>query len=341
MDIAKKRSQFIALLQHYSIYQPLPKYKIVCPFHGDKNASLQINIDEAYFFCYGCQAHGGPVELYKAFYHLEHPKSSLSAFEASCRIESLTKAKTGTQPQISPTDGLPASYAAEQSPKAYLRQSRNYYYSLPTPNWYRPSNVLEIVDETNMCREYLHKRGFTNSLLTKYGAKPTLNTNYPVVFPLLENGIFRGYIQRTFSPEIEAQRKYLYNKGFRRQTSLPGIYGKKANSDTVLIVEGYIDCLKALQFGVKSCVAILGWKISTQQIVKLQSSGIKKIVVGLDNDEVGNKGYKYLRLIEKKQDFSVFRLRYPKNIKDFGDLQKGTPELLKVLRQLKFYNLLK
>ena len=127
----------------------------------------------------------------------------------------------------------------------------------------------------------------------------------------------------------------MYNRGFCRERTLAGNYGP----DTVLVVEGYLDCLKAQQLGVKYTVAILGWKISAHQLNKLKNKGITRIICGLDNDDAGRKGYRYLKRISKQQGwFTVVRLHYPKGTKDIGEIQKGTDKAQKVLDQVtKFF----
>lgn len=131
---------------------------------------------------------------------------------------------------------------------------------------------------------------------------------------MLDNGIFKGWVCRTMIKEIESRRKYLYNKGFSRATTLVGNYGSK---QYVFVVEGYMDMLKFIQYGVNNVVAILGWKMSAQQMQKLKDKGITKIICALDNDECGRKGYRYL-----KKYFKVTRFRYLKGIKDAGEMTK-------------------
>ena len=325
-----ENEEFIALLKFYGIYQPEDKYKIVCPFHGDKNASLQINVDKGYFYCYGCECKGGYLELYKEFYKLKNGKypSDLVAYSGVARILRKKGIKIEQGKNVVQEKKIVGNLES-------LNEARNFYYNLPSANWYRPSNNPANYEETVLCRSYMKNRGFTNSLLSKCGAKPSLNKFYPIVLPLLENGIFRGYVMRTFDPDVEANRKYMYNRGFRRQNTLPGNY---RGYETIICVEGYLDCLKAQQFGIKNVVAFLGWKISGMQIEKLRKAKVKNIICALDNDESGRKGYKYLKAISKLNNFNVTRLHYPKGIKDFGDLMKGTDELGYVLDQIKKIN---
>ena len=76
-----------------------------------------------------------------------------------------------------------------------------------------------------------------------------------------------------------------------------------------------MDRLKFVQFGEDNVVAILGWKMSPQQIQKLKDKGITKVISALDNDEYGRKGTKFL-----EQHFEVTRFKYLKKVKDPGDM---------------------
>lgn len=316
---------FIALLKYFGIYQDEDKYKIVCPFHNDKNASLQINVSDAFFYCYAeCGAKGGPLELYKQYYKLDHGKEP-SDVRAMMAIKKITGNKL-------------EEYKSEkvEQPKQLnytecLVQARAFYYNLPDANWFRPSAVPTNEQEARECREYMKGRGFTSKTLTRYCAKPTFNKYYPICFPLLENGRFRGYVMRTFDPDVEANRKYMYNRNFRRKNCLAG----NCKGSTVLIVEGYLDCLAAMQLGIKDVVAILGWKISGEQLEKLKKWGVKKIICGLDNDDAGRKGYRYLKLLQKNNNWFVLcRVRLCNGVKDFGDLLKNKEEASRVVNQV-------
>jgi DNA primase len=121
---------------------------------------------------------------------------------------------------------------------------------------------------------------------------------------------------------IEEKRKYLYNEGFSRATTLVGTYGTK---DYVFVVEGYMDRLKFVQFGEDNVVAILGWKMSHEQIQKLKKKGITKVISALDNDDCGKKGTEFL-----KKHFEVTRFAYLKGVKDPGEMtQESFDKMLK------------
>lgn len=312
--------QFISALKYYSVYQEEPQYKILCPVHGDLNPSLQINKENDYWYCYGCGAHGSTLELVKAF------EPDLTTMQAYKRISKFSKRGIigGVKANLS-NSSVENIHSVESKQLTYaegIKLARDYYYNLPATNWYK------VDEEVFQIKRYMLKRGFTTKSITKYEAKATYNKLYPIVFPLFDNGIFRGYVMRTDDPTVEGERKYMYNKGFKRRVTLPGTY----RDETVVVVEGFLDMLKGKQIGIKNIVALLGWKITSEQIKKLKKAGIKKIICATDNDEAGRKGFRYLNRIAKENSFKIYRLHYPKSMKDMGDVSDKTKE--NILRQI-------
>ena len=315
-------NQFIAALKHYNIYQEDDQYKIICPFHGDKNPSLQINKQTGFFYCYGCGLSGGAFELVKNY------EPSLSPIEIYKKLHSFVKEGKGDigGRDVYTYTNLPYTHSFVDSKVKYregIKLAKDFYFNLPETNWYKlPEEAIPIL-------RYMKHRGFTTSTPKKFGSKFTYNKNYPIVFPMYDNGIFRGYVMRTDDPTVEDQRKYMYNKEFRRRITLPGDY----KNSTVILVEGFLDMLKAKQYGIKYVAAVLGWKLTSEQFEKLKRCGVKTIICALDNDECGRKGYKYLKRICSVNHISVKRIRYPKSMKDMGDLNKENSKL--ILKQIK------
>ena len=315
-------NQFIAALKHYNIYQEDDQYKIICPFHGDKNPSLQINKQTGFFYCYGCGLSGGAFELVKNY------EPNLSPIEIYKKLHSFVKEGEGDigGRDVYTYTNLPYTHSFVDSKVKYregIKLAKDFYFNLPETNWYKlPEEAIPIL-------RYMKHRGFTTSTLKKFGAKFTYNKNYPIVFPMYDNGIFRGYVMRTDDPTVEDQRKYMYNREFRRRITLPGDY----KNSTVILVEGFLDMLKAKQYGIKYVAAVLGWKLTSEQFEKLKRCGVKTIICALDNDECGRKGYKYLKRICSVNHISVKRIRYPKTMKDMGDLNEENSKL--ILKQIK------
>jgi DNA primase len=282
--------------------------KVMCPFHGDVNPSMSIDLAKSRVYCFGCQ------KSYTAFQFVEAAEPELNKLQIYSRLASIAKgAKIELKPQHIRDN-------SEEDFAQLLTQAEDYYFNLPKTDWVNGDWTDEL--------DYLVERGFSQELLNKCGAKLNFNAWYPIIFPIMDNGVFKGWVCRTTQKEIEARRKYLYNTGFRRSTCLCGRYNNKS---PLLIVEGYMDMLKLRQAGLKNVAATLGWKMSPEQRQKLREAGVLDIVSALDNDESGEKGHKFLLT----QGFrTVQRWKFRKTHKDPGD--QSPSEIIKVA---KFMNL--
>lgn len=275
--------------------------KIPCPFHNDIRPSMSIDLQTGKFFCFGCQEVGDAFQFVKRM----NPKDN--DLQSGLKYFKILKSK-----KVNRVDISGRMKPKKEDQQAY-EEACDYYYGLSKINWLDKQANDEVVE----IRAYMRKRGFKPKTLNMVGAKVTYNWSYPIIFPMLDNGQFKGWVCRTDKKQVEEKRKYLYNEGFARRNTLVGTYG---NKDYVIVVEGYMDRLKMLQnlssLGIEEdVVAILGWKASNEQIQKLREKGIVHIISALDNDECGRKGTEYL-----KTKFSVTRFCYMKGIKDPGDM---------------------
>jgi DNA primase len=286
------------VLRFYDINISSTKEKILCPFHADKNASLLIDVEGNWWKCFGCEKHGDAFKFHEEY------QRKLGSVNGLRILKMYNAIIVGSNTR---TDEKLVRVIEEKKDNKYflqkLTEAKDYYYGLSKVKW---------TEEDSEVSEYMKWRGFDLEMLNTMKAKYSYNMSYPIMFPLLDNKKFKGYVGRTTDLEVaEGGRKYLYNKGFRRRYTLAGDY----NSSTVMIVEGYMDMMKAKQLGIKNVVAILGWKITKMQVEKLKDMGVKVVISALDNDKCGRDGTR-----ELKQHFKVIRFPYPMNVHDMGDM---------------------
>lgn len=275
------------------------EYKIVCPFHQDVNPSMIINMNTGTYFCFGCNCSGDAIKF------VQNLNPKLNDLQVLHKFFQILRSK-----KVKSLDFSGRFKKRRRPNKELFDISWDYYYGLSNIDW-----IKDTSEEVIATRDYMLKRGFTYDTLNKCQAKITYNNSYPIIFPMLDNGLFKGWVCRTTNPTIESKRKYLYNTGFSRRDTLVGDY---EDCEYVFVVEGYMDRLKFIQFGITNVVAILGWKMSKEQESKLKKSGVKYIISALDNDTCGKKGTEYLKQIFP----NVIRFRYLKNIKDPGEMSQ-------------------
>jgi DNA primase len=278
------------------------KQKILCPFHGDENPSLLVDFTTGTWFCFGCNLSGDAfhfVELMEKQFHNTSGMKFAKIYKEAVNGKSRSLIKVDAK-----TVGVDDAYFSQLYDEAH-----DYYYCLGKTDW-----VHDDSDDISELREYMRSRGFMPSTLNTVRAKASYNRNYRLLFPMMDDGEFKGWVSRTTDKELAKKRKYLYNKGFRRRTTLVGNY---SDYKFVYVVEGYMDWLKFRQFGLKNVVAILGWKMSKEQIAKLKDAGVANVVSALDNDKYGIQGTDYLHKF-----FKVKRFKFCKGVKDPGEMTK-------------------
>lgn len=313
-----KSTELAKVLYHYKLFPEanVAKSKICCPLHdGDANPSMLIDFTSGTWFCFGCQRFGDAESLCRQIEKKYHGANDLQACKKfyeilrSSECESIRIDVSKIQKQSKQLNEL---YA-----EAY-----DYYHGLRQPDW----EDEEENEDVQEALEYMRTRGFSPQTLNKVRAKVTYNWSYGLIFPMLDNGKFRGWVSRTMRKNVEEKRKYLYNEGFSRATTLVGQYG---GSDHIILTEGYMDRLRFVECGLEQDVAaVLGWKLSQQQEAKIQAKGIRYIISALDNDDCGRKGTDFLKTIFGPS--RVIRWQYLKGVKDPGEM---SPEQF-----LKMYN---
>ena len=280
------------VLYHYGLLESdESEFKIICPFHNDINASMKINLNEGTFYCFGCARTGDAIKF------VAYVNRNMDDLHACIEYHKILRGKKVEQIHVNK-----GKKRIKPDNKQALIIAKDFYYGLSEIDWEK---------EDCFERDYMIKRGFTVETLNRCKAKLTYNLSYPIVFPMKDLGNFRGWVCRTTNKNVEKRRKYLYNEGFSRRNTLVGDYASK----TIVLVEGYMDYLKMKQYGVKKVAAILGWKITEQQITKLKEQGVNVVISALDNDSCGHKGTEYL-----KKFFNVIPFQYPDGVKDPGEM---------------------
>jgi DNA primase len=271
-------------------------FNIICPFHDDINPSMRITLDDGQFFCFGCRASGNAYD----FVRLANPQ--LNELQCCILLEQIVNSKEVK------TINVKYKKKKKKNNKQALVEASDYFYGLRSVDW----NNTRTEDERKTL-EYMQGRGFTKRALNIADCRVNYNIAYPFVFPILDNGEFKGWVGRTTNKYTAQKRKYLYNDGFRKRDTICGNYSENC---IPWICEGYMDYLSLRTRGhIKNTCALLGWHLADEQMKKLKEKGITTVVSALDNDKCGIKGTEYL-----KKFFNVIRFPYPEYIKDVGEM---------------------
>jgi DNA primase len=139
--------------------------------------------------------------------------------------------------------------------------------------------------------DYLGRRGISEETAAAFGVglfpgRGTMSGR--VVIPIQnECGELVAYAGRSMDG---AEPKYKFPAGFHKSQVLFNLH--RATGDTVIVVEGFFDCMNIYQSGIHDVVALMGSTLSTRQHELLLR--FKNIVLFLDGDEPGMDATKEL-----------------------------------------------
>lgn len=202
-------------------------------------------------------------------------------------------------------------------------EQRATFEPLDIPTFYQINNEEEIDDELSAIQmpqgwkrcfknPYLRRRGFEADDYEYFPVGTTRGLNFKfdeyVVFPIIDNGEYVGYVSRHTWPKDDLDS---YNQKARRSgkfekrrynNSVENNFVKllynydsviEDKTDTVILCEGIFDVIaltRKLDLYDNPTivpVATFGKKISQVQTYKLQTKGVRNIVIGYDTDARG------------------------------------------------------
>jgi len=290
-------------------------FKALCPWHDDRNPSLQVNPDRQTYKCWVCGEGGDVFSFVQKYEGLSFPEAlKLLAERAGVTLTPRTGPKPSgpRDPSEDKTVLLDCMSWAEQvfhdcllhSPAA--EAARHY---LDDRGVSEPSLVRFRLGYAPDQWDFLLKQAgakFSPKILEKAGlVVPRANQSghYDrfkgrVLFPIRD---LRGRaiaLGGRILPELAGANpaKYINSPEsllFSKSRTLYGLdlarvsIGQKKE---VLITEGYLDCLMAQQFGLENTVAVLGTALTEEHLKLLQRvvQGVR-IVLVLDGDAAGQK----------------------------------------------------
>jgi len=236
-----------------------------CPIHrGQREDSLRASLSENAFHCFACQAGGNVLDFVAAMEHC-------SVREAALRLEHWF----GVPRLAGSRSPAPTPAGDPQGELVRKKEASNAALRF----------VLTGVDSTH---PYLALRGIDGATAAQFGvgfyAGPGLMSGR-IVIPI-RNAL--GEIVAYAGRATDAGRpKYKLPTGFRKALELFNLHRAAAtDSKTVIVVEGYFDCMRVHQAGLPWVLALMGSSLSVQQETALLQR-FERAVVMLDGDVAG------------------------------------------------------
>ena len=283
-------------------------YQACCPFHKEKSPSFTVSPAKQFYHCFGCGAHGTAIGFLMEHQGLNFPDA----------IEELARHCGLSVPQEDNDRAFrkPAAHS-EEGPSLLdvMLQAHKYYRD----ELKKSPRAIDYLKKRGLTGEIAARFGI--------GYAPEGWQNLRTVFAEYDNAGFQTLIKDGLVIENEQKRRYdrfrdrimfpildqkgqviafggrildqgepkylnspetpLFEKG-REVFGLPQAREACRQTDTVIVVEGYMDVVALAQHGIGNAVATLGTATTTTHIRKLLRM-VDRVVFCFDGDAAGRK----------------------------------------------------
>ena len=305
----------------------------LCPFHGEKTASMSFTDTENLFHCFGCKEGGDIfhyVQLINNFEFQEAVEFVAEKYNFKLSYTS-NQYEVDTKSYVEKMKHLQEYFISKiQSEKG--THSKSYLKERGYGNEEISYYGIGFIDsDLASLNKYLSFKNISEQDLSKLGFKSS-NNNFlfknRIMFPILnfKNEIiaYGGRSLDDFGPKyLNNSDSILYKKNkslFFSQKFLKSVKDKSF----VFIVEGYFDVLALNQLGYANVVSASGTAFTINQL-NILTRYTKKFLLCFDNDEAGLKATE--RFLELKGQVStqieIHCLNLPKSYKDISDFYEA------------------
>ncbi|URZ86740.1 DNA primase [Floricoccus penangensis] len=313
VNIVDVISQYVALSKTGKNYLGL------CPFHGEKTPSFNVNADKQFFHCFGCGKSGDVIKFiedYKQVSFIDSVKEVADYAGIELDIDDAPQRENPNQALF----------------EIHTQASRVYHM------------ILTSTELGQEAKKYLYDRGIDDEIINRFGIG--LAPNEPNVlykslankfeekvlsesglFTFTENNIYDSFQNRIMFPLMNEYGQVIAFSGriwqenqinrkeakYKNSTTTP-IFNKSYElynlniakplinkSKEVYLMEGFMDVIAAYKVGITNVVATMGTALTENHVSKL-SRLAKSFVLLYDGDKAGqNATYKSLDLLRGKK----------------------------------------
>lgn len=338
MSIEDLVSQYVVLKRVGS------SLKGLCPFHSEKSPSFVVSPEKGIAYCFGCNKGG---DIFKFLMEVEGIDFS-EALKLLADKTGIVLEKANSKAYIKKSDKDALFDLLNKTAQYYSDNLWNTEDGIKALGYIRSRGLTDdnikkfqigyAPDSYEQTHDYLLKAGFSKDQLLKGGIVQVKDTSMNkifdrfrgrLIFPVWDSlGRVVGFGGRALSKDQEP--KYLNSPEtmvYQKSQLLYGFFQAKEfikKSQTVVMVEGYMDALAAWQNGLKNVVAVNGTALTKRQLTLLKPY-VKDLILSFDMDGAGQEAAR--RGFELTQDFefTVKALTLAEG-KDIADYAKEHPE---------------
>lgn len=356
-ELVRQRTNIVELISESVQLVPAGRdFKCICPFHNDHNPSMVVYPERGTFRCWVCNSGGDCFSWVQMYDEVEFVEAlKILAEKAHLELPQFAGYRTGNSQTnvVEKTSLYEVMKWAEQQfhhclmestegefARRYLMEDRGY--TEETIQQFRlgfhPDNWQWLVNRAQ--GKYPDHLLAEAKLIFKKEGRARYSDYFVnrVMFPvrderkrivafggrILPGSNSDGIAKYFNSPEslIFTKSKLLFGLDEARQ--------RIREAETVVVVEGYTDCITAHQFGVKNVVATLGTALTETHVSFLKRLS-RKVILVFDGDTAGQKAAErsLTKFLSQEVDLRILTLPAGKDPAEF--LEEQGADKLKML----------
>ena len=314
-----------------------PKGMALCPFHGEKTASMSFTDVENLFHCFGCKMGGDIYKYVQEVNNLEFQDAvELVAEKYGFKLTYTETSQTNDFKNFQQKINLIDEYFKEMMDSEKSKKAKEYLTSRKFNEQDLKRYGVSFIDSNvEDFQKFCDKNKISNYDLKKLGFISS-NDNFlfrnRIMFPILnfrsETIAYGGRALEDFGPKyLNSSDSVLYKKNRNLYFTKEFISSVKKKG-YVILVEGYFDVLSLNQLGYSNSASPSGTALTIQQLEAI-SRYTNKILLCFDNDEAGLKATE--RVLEIKNQVSnqleIHCLNLPEKYKDISEMYEENGDI--------------
>ena len=296
-------------------------YKGLCPFHSDTSPSFTVSPQKNIAKCFSCGAGGNTISFYSQYHKISFNEACLElAKKYNIDIQFEKSFDESKEKEYEKLYKLMEETKEFFSEMIFSNEGRDAFEYLNkrglTVQFIKENSIGYSPNSWDKLLNHFTDKGYTvedllNVGLIKKGDKGYYDTfRNRIMFPITNIGAktisFGGKSiedRKDIAKYLNSSDTILFNKGHN-------LYGIKERGTLIrkknysILMEGYMDVLKAHSFGFDTAIASLGTAFTTEQgeLLKRYSSNV---IIAYDMDDAGRKATERTSLILKEQGFNI------------------------------------
>lgn len=298
----RRKSDIVDIISSYISLTPRGKnYFGVCPFHDDNHPSMSVSTEKQIYKCFSCGASGNVFKFVSDYENIPYIEAVRTLGE-KCGITIASKVRHTEKRNEELYDMYALAHKFYQN-NINTKEGRNAKIYLQ--NRKLEENVIKefgiglALKDNTMLSKLLTSKNFRQKNLENSGLLVHKEMGYTdlyynrIMFPLWNiNGEVVGFSGRIYegmdtSKYINTRETEIFKKG-----EILYNYHRAKNEarkvGTVLIMEGFMDVIRAYTIGVTNVVATMGTAVTAKQASLIKRMA-KEVILCFDGDDAGGK----------------------------------------------------